>query len=180
MDEKRLDTKWSDIWMPFEYWTARSFEYQQNGRHLVLLCTGPIFKWSVWYIGQSTKTDHLKYELKKVWYSNGRYSDPHCIRSCQLPANVYLVYAVSGKVMLASSSHRISGRETLELTHVLLLLERRIHFILPGVHVRRGWRPTTLLLLLPIVWLSSRSLIPKQEELIWEYKFIKIKLVVVV
>ena len=45
MVEKRLDAKWSGFWMPFEYLTAQTIDYQTNGHHLVSLCTGLVFKW---------------------------------------------------------------------------------------------------------------------------------------
>ena len=49
MVEKRLDSKWSGFQMPFEYQIAQPFEYQTNGPHLVLLCTGPVFGYREYY-----------------------------------------------------------------------------------------------------------------------------------
>ena len=47
MIEKMLDVKWSGFRMPCEYRTAKPFEYGTNGHHLVFLCTGSVFEWSV-------------------------------------------------------------------------------------------------------------------------------------
>ena len=94
MVEKRLYTKWSGIWMPIEYKTARPFEYQTNGWHFVFLCSGPVFKWLVYYKEQSTYPiwipNHLNTKPFEIWtlkssefkcfrYSTGRYSFPHWI-----------------------------------------------------------------------------------------------------
>ena len=75
MVKKILDAKWSGFGMTFEYRTAQRFEYQTNGRRIVFLCTGPVFEWSVYYIGHNPWTDCLNTEpfemlLQKVWYSN--------------------------------------------------------------------------------------------------------------
>ena len=45
--------------MPFEYRTDQPFENRTNGRHLVFLCTGLVFEWSVYYIGHNPWSDHL-------------------------------------------------------------------------------------------------------------------------
>ena len=47
MVKKRSDAKWSGFRMPFEYQTAWPFENRTIGHHLVFLCTGLVFKWSV-------------------------------------------------------------------------------------------------------------------------------------
>ena len=75
MVKKILDAKWSGFQMTFEYRTAQPFEYRTNGCLVVFLCTGPVFEWSVYYIGHNPWTDRLNTELfetrlQKVWYSN--------------------------------------------------------------------------------------------------------------
>ena len=34
-------------------WYSNAIEYQTNGRHLVVFCTGPLFKWLVKYMRHS-------------------------------------------------------------------------------------------------------------------------------
>ena len=55
--------------MPFEYRTAQPFEFGINGRHLVFLFTGLVFKWSVLYIQYSLRQTIWNPNFK-VWYSN--------------------------------------------------------------------------------------------------------------
>ena len=52
-------------------WTAQTFEYRKNERHLVFLCAGLVFKWSVHYIGYRIDQP---FEYLTIWNSVFKWS----------------------------------------------------------------------------------------------------------
>ena len=98
MVKKRLDARWSSILMPYEYCTARPFEYRTNGHHLV-------FKyWSgIQMVGQVHKTKPIDkwFEYQTIWKPNFKKFVFKCFRysvvllSYNYPFNTIIIFFTS-------------------------------------------------------------------------------------
>ena len=123
MVEKRLNAKWSGIWMPFEYWTAGPFEYWKIDTILfsyvlVRYLNDWSGKWDIEYRPTNLILNHLKSKLQKLWYSNGRFSDPLCSNHLNTTPEIWTFnFSDTFCLVFKWSEHII--RQTIHLAYIL-------------------------------------------------------------